>query len=120
MIALIRFVLPNLSRLLMAIGGLWLAGRLFSGPIIYTSRLSDSVQNSVSAFTGGLIPPAPARAGADVPSVRPQDVALNQLTNPWFYFGLGFAALGGTYLIRQLRGVGRDLGSAPRSLGDVP
>lgn len=120
MIVLIQLILPYLSRLLVAIGGIWLANKIISSPTIFTSRLSEEVQNSASVITGGLIPPAPASAGADVPSVRPQDAALNQLTNPWFYFGLGFAALGGTYLVRQLRGAGRDLGSGVRSLGEAP
>ncbi len=51
---------------------------------------------------------------SDPAGVRRENTAAT-LANPWLWFGIGVAAFGLTFLVRQSRGLARDFGSGVRS-----
>ena len=102
-----------------------IAKQLIGEPGVAVTRLSeelkntatDSVQNTISAATGGALPPAQSKPipGAYVPEVTSTDKAISAFTNPWLYVGVAAAAFGFTTLTRQTRGLARDVGSGAKS-----
>jgi hypothetical protein len=53
--------------------------------------------------------------GPNDPAGAKREDTSAALANPWLWFGIGVGAFGLTFLVRQSRGLARDLGSGVRS-----
>ncbi len=78
-----------------------------------TDNVSAGVQNGLSNATGGIIPPkaSTASSGAQLPNPSSTYFVVERITNRWLCVWVAVAALTGSALLRQTRGLGRDIGS---------
>ena len=106
--AIIELVIKGLLLLAGAIG----VTRAFTGqPLIYAAGDSSGGGNAAQAQPDRVtsLPPSVARNQAA------QATASQWAANPWLWGAVGVSAFGLTFLVRQTRGLGRDLGSATKS-----
>jgi hypothetical protein len=100
-------------------GILFIAGaigvtRAFTGqPLVYAAgNAGGSGGNATTPASPDMVtslPPAQAAQKAQ------QANAQNWAANPWLWAAVGVGAFGLTFLVRQTRGLGRDIGSAART-----
>lgn len=85
---------------------------------------ANGVQNTISAATGGLVPPAigkptPSSAAALPTQSNGLGVVVEKFTNPWLYVALAGLFLFATTLTKQTRGLARDVGGGVSTARDA-
>lgn len=90
----------------------------------------QAIRNTTCVATGGIVCPPEAKqtsSSTNTATVTPDVVVaattgrntLETITNPWFWLAAGLFVFGATYLVRQTRGLARDVGSGVRSTRDA-
>jgi hypothetical protein len=91
----------------------------------------NTVQDTASKLTGGLVPPSNQKSVADprssetatgtrdVPSPSPVEQVATGIVNPWLWLAGGLFLLFYTTATKQTRGLARDVGSGISSTRDA-
>jgi hypothetical protein len=122
MVVFLTAIMPLLLRVITTLG--WVVGvqsiltQVTGQPGVamaqVTGAVKDGVQNTVSAASGGLVPPAPQAvtpgSSPALPTPSTAAVVVQSVTNPWLYVAIGGLLLFATTLTKQTRGLARDVG----------